>query len=179
MKPRLLPRLGHCPSLGRSRGFFLAPLFSVNPNSSKNAQKNLWWSSLCTFDYFHKVNSSKCNNFLTTATVLLLHKMYFDYFQKNHLWQKIHFPLFQNLLSILWHVPICWKIEAKDKKVYKKFCWQLEKQHIFWSTHTVVTVTKTILGQNFVHTVLRVINVYEYKCCILNAPWLKFEGNYL
>ena len=39
MKPRLLPRLGHCPGLGRSRGFFLAPLFSVKPNSSKNKLK--------------------------------------------------------------------------------------------------------------------------------------------
>ena len=38
MKPRLLPRLGHCPSLGRSRGFFLAPLFSVKPNSSKTSK---------------------------------------------------------------------------------------------------------------------------------------------
>ena len=129
--------MGIAQVLGEAEAFFLALLFSVNPNSSKNAQKNLWWSSLCTFDYFHKVNSSKCNNFLTTATVLLLHKMYCDYFQKNHLWQKIHFPLFQDLLSILWHVPICWKIEAKDKKVYKNFCWQLEKQRIFWSTHTV------------------------------------------
>ena len=38
-KPRLLSRLGQCLSLGRSRGFFLAPLFSVKPNSSKNKLK--------------------------------------------------------------------------------------------------------------------------------------------
>ena len=35
-KPRLLSRLRHCPSLERSRGFFLAPLFSIKLNSSKN-----------------------------------------------------------------------------------------------------------------------------------------------
>ena len=38
-KPRLLSRLGQCPSFERSRGFFLAPLFSVKPNSSKNKLK--------------------------------------------------------------------------------------------------------------------------------------------
>ena len=38
-KPRLLSRLGQCLSLGRSRGFFLAPLFSVKPNSRKNKLK--------------------------------------------------------------------------------------------------------------------------------------------
>ena len=35
-KPRLLSRLGQCPSFERSRGFFLAPLFSIKLNSSKN-----------------------------------------------------------------------------------------------------------------------------------------------
>ena len=38
-KPRLLSRLGQCPSFERSRGFFLAPLFSVKPNSSKSKLK--------------------------------------------------------------------------------------------------------------------------------------------
>ena len=37
-KPRLLSRLGQCPIFERSRGFFLAPLFSVKPNSSKNSK---------------------------------------------------------------------------------------------------------------------------------------------
>ena len=35
-KPQLLSRLGQCPSFERSRGFFLAPLFSIKLNSSKN-----------------------------------------------------------------------------------------------------------------------------------------------